>query len=262
MKRFRKHVGRGHVAAVAAISVLAVAAFATSASAVKVTLGNIVITADGGVSPKALPKHKLAPITLTLKGTMGTTDGTHVPALKTLSLLFDKHGTVGTKGFPTCKQGQITNTLTKVALKTCKKALVGTGTVSAEVQFPDSNPVPAKGKLLIFNSVPKGGDPVFIQHAYISYPVATTVVTVARVTNVHGKYGKATTIQIPPLSGGYGSLKSFTAKLHKTYKYKGKKKSIFLAECANGHFFAHGDFTFTTGDKLSGSVVKTCISKR
>ncbi len=52
MKRFRKHVGRRHIVAVAAISALAVAAFASSASAVTVKLGNIVITADGGVNPE------------------------------------------------------------------------------------------------------------------------------------------------------------------------------------------------------------------
>jgi hypothetical protein len=246
---------------VAAIGVLAFAAFAGSAAATKVTLGNIVITADGGVSPKALPKHKMAPITLTLKGSMDTVDGTHVPALNKLALLFDKHGTVDTKGFPVCRIPQITNTQTKVAEKTCKKALVGTGKVTAEVQFPDSNPVPASGKLLVFNSAPKGGDPVFIQHAYISYPVATTVVTVARVTNVHGKYGKATTITIPPLSGGYASLKSFTATLHKDFTVKGKKHSVFIAECANGHFYAHGDFFFTGGAALHGDVVKSCTPK-
>ena len=199
-------------------------------------------------APKALPKHKLAPITLTLKGTMGTTDGTHVPALKTSPALRQaRHGRH--QGLPDLQTwGRSPTRSPPSALKTCKKALVGTGNVTAEVQFPDSNPVPASGKLLVFNSAPKGGDPVFIQHAYVSDPVATTVVTVARVTNVHGKYGKATTIQIPPLSGGYGSLTSFTAKLHKDYTYKGKKHSIFLAECANGHFFAHGDFIFTGGD--------------
>jgi hypothetical protein len=261
VKRFRKHVGRKRVALVLALSAVAVAALVAGASGTTVTAGNLVITADGGVSPKALPKNKLAPITLNLEGTIKTNDGSHVPALKTLSLLFDKHGTVDTKGFPTCRIGQLTNTLTAAAMKACSDALVGTGRVTAEVQFPDSNPVPASGKLLVFNSVPKGGDPVFIQHTYVSSPVAATVVTVARVTNVHGKYGKATTIDIPPLAGGYGSLTSFTAKLHKDFTYKGKKHSIFVAECANGHFFAHGDFTFVTGQKLSGDVVKSCQQK-
>ena len=261
VKRFRKHVGRKHLMVALALSAVTAAALVATASGTTITAGNLVIVADGGVSPKALPKNKLAPITLNVQGSIKTTDGTHVPALKTLSLLFDKHGTVDTKGFPTCKIGQITNTLTPVALKTCKDALVGTGKVTAEVQFPDSNPVPAKGTLLVFNGPPQGGDPVFIQHAYVSSPVAATVITVAKVTDVHGKYGKATTITIPPLAGGYGSLTSFTATLHKIFTYKGKQHSIFLAECANGHFFAHGDFSFVNGTELHGDVVKACTPK-
>lgn len=261
MKRFRKHVGRKRLMVALALSAVTAAALVATAFGTTITAGNLVIVADGGVTPKALPKNKLAPITLNIQGSIKTTDGTHVPALKTLSLLFDKHGTVDTKGFPTCRIGQLTNTLTPAALKACKDALVGTGKVTAEVQFPDSNPLPAQGKLLIFNGQPQGGDPVFIQHAYVSYPVASTVITVAKVTNVHGKYGKATTIQIPPLAGGYGSLTSFTAKLHKDFTYKGKKHSIFVAECANGHFFAHGDFTFVNGTSLHGDVVKSCTPK-
>jgi hypothetical protein len=262
VKRFRKHVGRKHVALVLALSTAAVVALiAGSASGTTITAGNLVISIDGSVSPKALPKNKLAPITLNVQGSIKTNDGTHVPALQKLALLFDKHGTIFTKGLPTCRIGQITNTLTSQAKKTCGDALVGVGKVTAEVQFPDANPVPASGTLLIFNGQPKGGDPVLIQHAYVNNPVAATVITTARITNVHGKYGKATTITIPPVAGGYGSLASFTAKVGKSWTYKGKKQSLLLAECANGHFFAHGDFTFVNGTSLHGDVVKSCTQK-
>ncbi len=225
-----------------------------------ITAGNLVINADGGVSPKALPKRKMAPITLRVRGSIRTTDGTHVPALHTLRLKFDKHGTIFTKGLPTCRLGRITNTLTSQARRACHKALVGTGKVTAEVQFPDSQPVPARGTLLIFNGRPKGRKPVLLQHAYISYPVAATVITKAVITNVRGKYGKATTIQVPPLAGGYGSLTSFKATLRKTWTYRHKKRHLLLAKCANGHFLAHGDFFFS-GTSLHGSVVKRCRSK-
>ncbi len=193
---------------------------------------------------------------------MGTADGTHVPALKTLSLLFDKHGTVDTKGFPTCKQGQITNTLPAVALKTCKKALVGTGTVTAEVQFPDSKPFTgSQGPLLVFNSGPKGGDPVFIQHAYVSDPIPL------RWSRSPGDQRPRQVRQgdddpDPAAVRRLWSLTSFTAKLHKDFTYKRKKHSIFLAECANGHFFAHGDFTFTTPTTQLTSSRCTVTSSR
>ena len=175
-----------------AVMALAVAVYGPSAAATTVTAGNLVINVDGGVSPKALPKRKPAPITLRVRGSIRTSDGAHVPALHTLALKFDKHGTIFTRGLPTCPVGRITNTLTVQAKRACRKALVGTGKVTAEVQFPDSQPVPAQGTLLIFNGRPKGRKPVLIQHAYVSYPVAATVITKAVITNLRGRYGKAT----------------------------------------------------------------------
>ena len=232
----------------------------TTAQATTIQAGNLTITADGSVSPKALPKHTKAPITLNLSSTIKTDDATHVPALRTLFLQFDKNGGVNTKGMPTCTVGKITNTLTAQAMSACAPALVGTGTVSAEVQFPDSNPVPAKGKLLIFNGS-KGGKPIFIQHAYVNQPVSATIVTTAPIENISGKYGTQTTITIPPIAGGYGSLTGFTATLHKDFTYKGKKQSVFLAQCPTGHFFAHGEFKFVDGTDLKGDVVKSCKGK-
>jgi hypothetical protein len=261
VKRFGKHAGRKHLALFLALGVAAAVALVGSASGTVVTVGNLQVTADGSFSPKALPKTKPAPITLSLKGSVKTLDGSHVPALKTLALQFDKNGSVFTKGLPTCKYGQLTNTLTNAAHKACDKALIGSGKVEAELQFPGGSKQPAKGTLLIFNGAPQGGKPVFLQHAYINSPVSTTVVTKAVIGKAHGKYGTSTTIEIPPLAGGYASLTSFTAKLAKSWNYKGKKVSLLQAKCPTGHLFAHGDFTFVTGDSLHGDVVKSCTPK-
>ncbi len=182
-------------------------------------------------------------------------------ALKILSLQFDKNGSVFTKGLPTCKYGQLTNTLTAAAQKACGKALIGTGKVEAELQFPGAAKQPAKGTLLIFNGAPQGGKPVFLQHAYINSPVSTTVVTKAVIGKAHGKYGTSTTIDTPPLAGGYASLTSFTAKIAKSWTYKGQRVSLLQAKCPTGHLFAHGDFTFVNGDSLHGDVVKSCTPK-
>ena len=53
--------------------------------------------------------------TLTLEGKLKTTDGTHIPAAKTISLDFDKAGELFTKGLPSCKQSEIESTLTAQA---------------------------------------------------------------------------------------------------------------------------------------------------
>jgi hypothetical protein len=229
-----------------------------SAAADTVRVGNLIITVDGAISPKKLPKKTPAPITLKLSGTLKTADGTHPPALKTLDLEFDKHGELNTKGLPTCTTAKLQSTLTAQAKKACADALIGTGTVSAEIAFPEQAPFGASGPLLIFNGPPKAGKQVLIFHVHANVPAPTTFVTTALISKQGGKYGTRAEVTIPTITGGQGSLTSFNATLHKTWVYKGKKQSLLLASCPTGTLFAHGDFSFVDGTKASGDVVRPC----
>jgi hypothetical protein len=65
-------------------------------------------------------------------------------------------------------------------------------------------------------------------------------------------------VAIPTIVAGQGSLTSFNATLHKTWSFKGKKQSLLLASCPTGHLYAHGDFAFADGERLSGDVVRSC----
>jgi hypothetical protein len=220
--------------------------------------GNLVISIDGGITPTKLPKKTPAPITLKLKGSIKTADGSHPPALKTLSLQFDKSGHIYTKGLPTCTTNQLQSTLTAQARKVCGDALVGSGRVSAEIAFPEQPPFPASGPLLIFNGAPKGAKPVLIFHVHANVPAPTTFVTTAVISPAHGKYGTSTLVEIPTITGGQGSLTSFEATIHKTWTYKGQRKSLLLASCPTGQLIAHGEFAFADGSKLSGNVARPC----
>jgi hypothetical protein len=243
----------------AALATVALGALAVSAAGGEIVReGNLIISIDGGITPTKLPKKTPAPITLKLKGSVKTADGTHVPALKTLSLQFDKAGHIYTKGLATCTTGQLQSTLTAQAKKVCGDALVGTGKVSAEIAFPEQPPFSASGPLLIFNGAPKGGKPVLIFHVHASVPAPTTFVTTAVVSPASGKYGTSTMVEIPTITGGQGSLTSFEATIHKTWTYKGQKKSLLLASCPTGQLIAHGEFVFADGTKLSGNVARPC----
>jgi hypothetical protein len=227
-----------------------------------VRAGNLIITIDGGVTPKALPKKTPAPITLKVSGSIATADDTHVPVLKTLALQFDKHGSIYTKGLATCSVGKLQSTVTARAKAVCGEALVGTGKVSAEIAFPEQAPFKAGGPLLIFNGKPKANKPVLIFHVYAHVPAPTTFVTEGVIAPSTGKYGTQTTIAIPAITGGQGSLTSFEATIHKTWTYKGKKRSLLLASCPTGSLFAHGDFDFADGTQIAGGVAKSCVPKR
>lgn len=241
---------------------LCLAAFAlASAAGQTVRAGNLVVTIEGGITPKRLPKKTPAPITLTVSGTLKTADGTHPPALKTLDLQFDKHGQLNTTGLATCRASQLQSTLTTTAERVCKDALIGTGRAEAQIALPEQPPFNASGKLLIFNGPPKGNKQVLVLHVYAHVPAPTTFVTTAVIAKTKGKYGTSAEVAIPTIVAGQGSLIAFNATLKKTWPYKGKTQSLLLATCPTGHLYAHGDFLFSDGEQLSGGVTRSCTPK-
>jgi hypothetical protein len=245
-------------ALLAAALCLAAFALATSALGQTVRAGNLIVTIEGAIAPKKLPRRTPAPITLSVSGSLKTADGAHPPALKTLHLEFDKHGRLNTTGLATCKARQLQSTLTTTAERVCKDALVGTGRAEAQIALPEQAPFDASGKLLIFNGAPKGGKQVLILHVYAHVPAPTTFLTTAVISKAKGKYGTTAEVAIPTILAGQGSLIAFNATLRKTWPYKGQKQSLLLATCPTGHLYAHGDFAFADGESLSGDVARSC----
>jgi hypothetical protein len=223
-----------------------------------VKAGNLVVFVDGGFRPQKLPKAIPAPISLQAETTLKTADGTHPPAAKTLSLEFDKHAGINTKGLPTCSVGRLQNTLTAQAETICGNALVGTGEAGAEIAFPEQAPFFAKGKMLVFNGRPKGGHQVLIFHVYARVPAPTTFVTTAVISKASGIYGTKTEILIPTIVAGQGSLTFAKLEIKKDWTYKGKQEHLLMATCPTGRFFTRGDLKFSDGTEMKGKVLRSC----
>jgi hypothetical protein len=243
--------------AVAAAAVAAMAALAASAAGITVKADNIEVTFDGSISPTAFPKKEKAPVTLKLKGSLETTDGSHIRPVQTISLNFDKAGELFTKGLPTCKKGQLESTITSQAKAACKGALVGTGTVTADIAFPEQKPFGASGPLLIFNAS-KGHKQELLLHVYAKVPAPTTFVVPVQIKKAHGKYGTNAFIKVPTITSGSGSVTGFKAKIGKKWTYKGKKVALLNTSCPTGALFVNGELVFSGGTKLSGTFSKPC----
>lgn len=226
-----------------------------------VRLGNLVVTIEGEITPKALPRKEPAPITLSLEGSLKTADGTHPPALKTLFLRFDRHGHLNTEGLATCKASKLQSRLTAEAKRVCKDALVGTGRAEAQIALPEQAPFGASGQMLIFNGQPKGNKQVLVIHVYAFVPAPTTFVTTALIGKSTGKFGTTASVKIPTIVAGQGSLTGFNATLKKTWAHKGKRQDLLLASCPTGKLYADGEFSFADGTKLEGSVARSCTPK-
>jgi hypothetical protein len=247
------------VSTLGALLALLVAAVAPAEKATVVRGGNLVLRINGGVTPKRLPKRKLAPITLNASGSLSTTDGSQPPATKTVTIDFDKHGTINARGLATCRPGQLQSRDTKAAKAACRKAIVGTGKTSVRVAFPESTPFEASGPLVLFNGGVRHGVTTMYIHAYVSVPTPTAIVTVVKIKKLHkGPYGTRAVARIPKIAGGSGSLTRFNFKVHRIFRRHGKRQSYLLARCANGRFRAHAVLTAADGSRLAGSIVRTC----
>jgi hypothetical protein len=249
--------------ALCALIALVAAALAAAEKPTVVKVGNLVLTINGGVTPKALSKTTMEPITLNVSGKIETADGKHPPALREVIVDTDKNGTIDARGVPTCKQGQLEAQTTASAEKICKAAIVGLGTTNIEVEFPEQSPIPIKSKLIAFNGGTKGGTTTIFIHAFLTSPVTAAVVTTVKISKEHkGRYGTRSIASVPRIAGGSGSVTAFSLTFaKKLFAYKGKKHGYLLAKCSDGHFDAQAEAVFTDGSKLGGKITRACTPK-
>ncbi len=240
-------------------AVLGLLVVAGTASGLKIRVGDLILNADGGFSPMALPKHRDAPITLHGGGRLSTVSGELPPIMETLTIEFDRHGSVQTTGLPVCKPGQLEETTVATARHNCPEAIVGEGFGRAVVKFPEQPPIPISSPITIFNGPKKGGDDTVLAHAYTTVPVPTTFVIPIVIEKIHkGVYGYRTKARIPRIAGGAGHPISGSLKIGRKWTYKGVDHSYVNARCETGHLQARAEVTFNDGTFLAGTFLKPC----
>jgi hypothetical protein len=248
----RKNVLRTSVLAVIALLMLSGAA-----AAIVLKEGTIEVIAEGGFTPTTLPKHETAPITLHGEGKIGTTDGSLPPILQTLTVWFDKHGAVVTKGLPYCTKGKLAATTTATARKVCAGSIVGEGSGTALIAFPEQRPFKASSPITLFNGPPHGSNPTVLAHAYLSVPAPTTYIVPIEIQKVsNGPFGFRTEAQIPKIAGGSGIPLEGRIVIGKKWTYKGQRLSYANASCPSGKLQAKVETTFTDETKLDGNILK------
>jgi hypothetical protein len=224
-----------------------------------VRAGNMVLEIDGGVTPKALPKHELAPVTIHGGGELSTVDGTHPPALREAILDTDRDIVVNVTGLPTCGVNHLRARAPKEAKATCGEAIIGRGSATVEVAFPEQRPFDSTGPLILFNGGERNRVVTVLAYAYVSVPAPTAVVATAKLTRVNkGPYGLHPVIDVPVIAGGSGSVVAASIEMGRVYAYEGRRRSVLSGRCSDGRIQARGTFKYSDGTSLSGAVLRTC----
>lgn len=244
-------------AATVAVAVVGMAIAAEPPTVVRV--GNMVLRLNGGVTPKALPKHELAPMGFHASGSLETVDGSHPPALGKAVFDTDRDIVVGVEGLPACSLARLVARDTGHAEAACAGAVLGKGSATVEVSFPEQPPIHSTGPLVLFNGGERGGAITLLAHAYVNVPAPTAVVATVRITKQSkGPYGLRIEVEVPPIAGGSGSVVAGSISARRVYTHKGERRSLLSGRCADGRFLARGSFRYRDGTVLTGGLVRTC----
>ena len=246
---------------IGALLAIGVVLLAGSAGAATVRVGTLVLHADGGFEPYALPKRTYAPIHFQGYGEIKTTDGSMPPALQHIKLDFDHDGHLTTAGLAVCRPSQLEGASTQQARRRCGAALVGTGRLGAQVSLAGIARLELRAPLSVFNGPRRDGNPTAIVHAQAPFPVSETYVIVIPIERHQGLYGYQAAFDIPPIAGGLGSLTYISAKVGRLYKSHGQERSYISARCSDYIIQTQGYFSFADGNVIYGSVFKTCRPK-
>ena len=228
-------------------------------------VGDVRISFSGGLSPRALPRDRPAPVTIDVKGAITTTDGSHPPPLRRVEFELNRNGELSTAGLPACSSALLQSTTTQAALERCRPALVGRGHFGADVQFPSVSPVPASGTLLAFYGKHDGRRALLL-HLYGTVPVQATFVLPLTISHrPKGQFGTVLAANIPTLAGGVGSVTDIEMRIGREYTYKGRRRSFLSASCAAPAGFpgatfslARGSFHFVDGKKIDATLSGNC----
>ncbi|HEX3174265.1 MAG TPA: hypothetical protein VHQ43_08610 [Solirubrobacterales bacterium] len=246
-----------------AISLIAIAACAASltlpAQAARVQVGNLVLRADGGFTPRLLPKGAYAPIDFEGHADIGTTDGSMPPALRRIALELDSDGKLDPRGIAACPPERIQGTSPSEARRRCAGAIVGRGHAAAAIALPGTPRVSVRSPLTLFNGPPQGGQATIVVHAQTTYPVVETFVLVVPVERRAGLYGYRTNFEVPPIAGGFGSLTHVDVRIGRHFRSGGRERSFISARCSDYILQTRGTLLFSDGNVISGSLFKPCL---
>lgn len=189
--------------------------------------GQLLVGFEAAITPTTLPRDQLVPVKVGFQGSFEDLEGKDVPALQTMTLRLASGGVIENKGLPRCTEAKLSQRSSESALAACRGALVGKGTVSTAIRFPDGARQRFSAPLLLFNAGPK-----ILMHLYTLQPLEGTFVIPLAITKTKGRFGTTLFARFPRLAAGYGYLTGFRMTLDRTYTYAGKKRSYLLAACA------------------------------
>jgi hypothetical protein len=223
------------------------------------------VSFDGKITPRKLPRSGTAPVAVTVDTKIAGSAGKPLPQLTRIEIAINRHGHLDPTGLPICEVSDIQPATNAKALEACRGALVGEGRFSASVALNRQASFPSEGKLLAFNGTYRG-KPAILAHVYGTEPVPTSFTLPFVISRTKGTFGATLTATIPAREDNL--ITAIDLELHRTFTYKGKRRSYASAGCpapkgvSVAPFpFARASYAFAGGKKLSSTLTRSCSTR-
>jgi hypothetical protein len=250
-----------------ALLAVAVALGAGLAHAERIQREELVVSLNGGISPRKLPRHRPAPVAVYLSGGVRTVDGVPLPRLNWIRLELAWRGRLHTQGLAVCPRRRLRGTDSHHALELCRAALVGHGHLFAKIFVPNQAPFGVHAHLLAFNGKTKAGHPAVWVQAYSSDPPVSFVLPFA-VRHQPGTFRTVLVTTIRKSVGPWPHVANFSITVARKFRYRGKMHSYLNASCpvppnwtAGFLSFARATYTFADGRQLRPQAVRSCRAR-
>lgn len=228
--------------------------------------GDLLVTFDGSLHPKMLPRDAPAPVAIRVAGNVRSVSGEAgaIPQLRTISVGINREGRLFDRGLPICRVRAIRAATQKAARRICEDAIVGSGHIRVQVRIPGQLPFAVNANLLAFNGPRQGGSKLIIAQTYSRRPPGSFIL-LFRVDRAPGLFGTVLSTVLPRRARNWAFLTHFDMTLHRRYSYRGEPRSFVSAACAAPSGFdtvvfplARATYGFANGQRLVTSVARTC----
>lgn len=224
----------------------------------------VVVSFDAQLSPKLLPRERLAPVSIRLSGSLRAATGRTPPRLRSVELAFGARGGLDVRGLPVCPRARLRNATGRQALARCRGALVGRGTILTEVPLSPERPLLARAGTLAFNGRAHGRPAVWV-HAYSASPPVSFVLPFYLRRPSSGAYGVLMRSPVRRALGRWARLRSFEVSFGRRYLSHGRRRSYLNAHCPLPPRFqslsvplARATYRFAPAPTLTTTILRAC----
>ncbi len=251
-----------------AIAVLAAIALSGAAAhAERSQEKNVIVTLNGGISPRTLPRGEPAPVAVRLAGRVLTSDKAPLPRVNWIRLELAWRGVLDTRGLPVCPRVRLLGADTELAIERCGEAKVGHGGLFARVFVPNQPGFDVKARITAFNGRTKAGRPAVLVHAYATRPPVAFIIPFS----VHHQRGSFRTVLVALIRrsvGPWPRVANFHIVVSRSFRHDGEERSFLRASCpipksftAGFLSFARATYSFAGGEEITTESVRSCRAR-